>query len=1166
MIGDGCLATSGATVSSIAEDAALIARFHGTMDAPIESWLEQMRRSPKFALYSDPDDRLTSLDWARARGLVLVSAATSANDARSVAALAQHLRKHVHISDEEFAKLSREVGDEPNAVSTDEWHREVVLDDYTIGALAKCGVLEKAANAFDRVLVAPAALRAMNASEREARILRHSLSLAQRAQQRVGLLREQGRIQEVPSLPDDASERDDPRDVQRSMVESLRQAIEVRRWLDADPRRKAIVADWFIFEPKAQFEAWIATNDRAQTAKDLDVVARTQARVFSMGLFVRLALESTDSAQTLERVARLGFVDAMLPAQFAARLVDARGLSAQGIRALCGDLERQMRPFEFEQPLVGQTVSYHRSRTHTALRLGQLYAQAIATVLRAGAENSSVPLAEELLAHVWKLGEDTKLDAFGVLLQELVGVTSVVPLLPWFNRSAARLQALERSIPLWLAAMRSPGKERASSNLDDLTKLRARPVDGLVRFIDEPLRTVSLVTTSSSTLEQMKLPVASEGRLSIDVSLEELLRRTADAVVAGDATVRLSPTVVFYPVLFEGGAHVDVLASLEAIVLRITTREQRQEWLDAYLRWIGPIDGRVTDATRRWIEEDSDDAKRAWILAVQLGAWRQVLAQPTSVLFWGAGNGVLASVRTIDDLRRMLSEEALPVRTPLALQRVLLDRVGEGGAWSARPERAVLLATAAGSVPGLTGFAAWGAATASDGALITAATIDVESPSNTPIGRLVASLLSLTAAAVQHAVIRVNHSEVDLRAIVATGWAEALRGACSPLGVEAFAPDQRDPSEQTAIVRHEASILRLCSSIVSALGEWQALPMADGLWLSWRLYHWLMAVLRAEPIDEVSIALAELAKVAPSPSSPLPSDRDLWHPAGLHEFEHRAVALLQALLAHRAWSASLEGAATSGQRRWSVALPLDVIALFVQWAGREFTSFEHQRLGRETPNTVFDWVGPETLPELALAAALDQDATSLLRLSVTQRGRWLSVLPRRPGQAGRVSRDVAEVVVMAFADNAKKLSAPELDAFEEFLFECETSDSAVAARWKLHGLARLFAAGRSHLEQWVREGLAALSDRDDAQRLFSRYLLGVTKGAPERLDSAVRELLSRVVPEARVSLVLAPSSLVLEGDEQQVRAGAAWLRRVASDEEFAQNDRVKDVVRRLGLT
>jgi len=53
--------------------------------------------------------------------------------------------------------------------------------------------------------------------------------------------------------------------------------------------------------------------------------------------------------------------------------------------------------------------------------------------------------------------------------------------------------------------------------------------------------------------------------------------------------------------------------------------------------------------------------------------------------------------------------------------------------------------------------------------------------------------------------------------------------------------------------------------------------------------------------------------------------------------------------------------------------------------------------------------------------------------------------------------------------------------------------------------------------------------------------------------------------DARVSVALAPASLVLKGDAAQVTVATAWLKEIVTRAEFADNERVLGVLRALGI-
>ncbi|MBL8678644.1 MAG: hypothetical protein JNK05_05740 [Myxococcales bacterium] len=1164
----GRIALERDTVIAITEAPIAVTQFRREVDAPIRAWLDTLRESPRFEVFSDPHDDTSDEEWAKKRGVLLVSSSKTGEHERSVASLASYARHEDLISDGEFAQLSRSLGGEHETADADAWReiRTVALSNYAVEKLAGCGVLEKIARAFHKLLVPPATTRALERKRDEARIAQSMLSLAQRAHQRLGALRTQGRIDEVQleSVFDLAT--DGEPGIEKSMVDSLQSALSMRAWVSEGANRFALVADWFLFEPRAQAEAWQSLQDVETKKKWLSSIESTQHRVLSMGVFSRGKAARDRSTDAQWMLARLGFADAIDPDQLAARLGAAKSLEALGVRPLFEGLERQLRSFEFRSPTIGYTVTYHRGRTHTAMRLATLYAQTAAVWLRDGSEQQ-LRLAEALLSRAMKIGDETRFDFLSLLLPSLASEASLEPLFSWFEAEPRRMQALERSIPSWFV-VRQSGARWLEKNLDTLTESRIQPDPAVVSLIAEPSRSMSIASAlwDRRPFERLSLTVRARGREDVRLSLEALLQRAAKALETRDASVRVAPDGVVVTLGFANGGSVEVHAPLEALVLRLESAEQQRVWLGEYLRWIGPIDAAAARETLHWLDNDTHEIKQDWTIAVRRGAWRQVLVQPTSIQFWSASNAGLAPLSSLDGLAAMLSEAQSPAQYSSGIHAALKARTEDAGPWSSRIDRGSLFAFASASVPGLTGISAWTYATTPDelSFLVLRALRELEAPALTPIGRLVTALLSVTQLASAQPVIRSGNRELDLRQIVADGWADSVRVAVVA-ALPSDSAQNKTVSSAEIVVRHEASLLRLCSAVVTALAAHRAIPLVDGIWLSWRLYHWLMEVLRPLPHREFEGALSDLVSIAPPPSATLPVDRDLWHPAGLDAFDHRAVAILQAFLTGRAWS-SLPADHGDSQPRWSVTLPPDVIDLLVQWAGREFTPFEQARLGRDKPNTVLDWVGPETLPELALIAALDQDSTSLMRLTIEQRGRWLSVLPRRSEQAGCVSRDVATLIVQAVVENVKSLTGAELDTFERFLDVCETSDPQIAESWRRSGFVALFSAGRSNLDARVRNALVAGSARKDVQALFARYLLGVAKETPSRLDSVIDELLSRVVPEARIVLVLAPAVIVLEGNPSQAEAAVACLRRVASMPEFAQNDRVKDVVRRLGIS
>lgn len=438
-------------------------------------------------------------------------------------------------------------------------------------------------------------------------------------------------------------------------------------------------------------------------------------------------------------------------------------------------------------------------------------------------------------------------------------------------------------------------------------------------------------------LQAHSLPVRPDDADSA-LSLEVWLTRAAPIHIEPSETI--SHDGVSFHVALESGGY-SLATPPAALFLRLGSKE-RAEHATAFLRAYGASDGRVAAPLARIAESpDDEDALRSLAHRSILAPWQTFRMQPESIVRWGSASIGEPVPITIEDVRTMLSEPGPLPDEPGSLSAILYARVTEGS-WRDRDDQLELLEMC-GEIAGDPLLAMhW---------RISAETVDL------------ASSLRRLGEAEQHPAARVAHDL--LLCITATLHGLAERGRVDNEARQALSTSVSKLVEQAAgapapgsLAACEAQLLRHALWAVSAAAAGQRLSRRDGLWLTWRLYQWMITQLEALGPERKVDGWRRLAATGPEQGrffAPrvLP---DLLDPSrfGQDRLDIRLLAILHCLAKFKPeWVAWL--------------LSDELHQVLARLRDRPLTDEEEQVKALPDPGTVLAQWGPlsRTVPELA---------------------------------------------------------------------------------------------------------------------------------------------------------------------------------------------------------
>jgi hypothetical protein len=630
-----------------------------------------------------------------------------------------------------------------------------------------------------------------------------------------------------------------------------------------------------------------------------------------------------------------------------------------------------------------------------------------------------------------------------------------------------------------------------------------------------------------------------------------------------------------YPFSVDGfSASITAYVPVEAVLLRAGAAERRevaQEWAKVQ----GPHDGRLYKLLRAMAERPDDASVLREYARHAAGAlFRLVREEPGFLKLWPRRRDLAGGARVprLEDLREILSEPRGPLPENISPEDILIGRMDEDkkGEWSSRTDaRELFIRTS--QMPGSLAAAPLGTRLAEPGyaSEIELALDRIDNASDHPAARLAGDVIFLGVAAVDKPRVRLpRRGDIDLTDELPARFVRLLvsiqEDEAAPRGERADAggaiPD-RQAAPRVRMASAEGALLRTCFGVVNRLASHsEALPKRDRLWLTYRLFQWLVSQLEALSPDERQAGLAELVQKDPGISDNVIDLLDPTHFAPGH-FEHRLATLLHALAVTEE---VIKGAQPQGRsappprRAWSSELEKILVTI----AERPCSGGERA--------SVLAWHAVGHVPDLALVTLMRINPEGLLRLSPAARLRRIESLPPEPEREEQARKGFTEALVMALSDHAGKLEDAERTALEAKLRAMDESPTSQRYRWV--GFTCLFAARAPHLEAEARSSLLAHADEDPrASVMCGRFLMGVAALDPARLEAEAKSLLAAaaslgISPDPGPGMIAAGLARVaLHGSPPARVAARALLARLAKDPPFKDDPQMLELLRYLEI-
>lgn len=1066
--------------------------------------------------------------------------------------------------------------------------RLMVLDGPLLRALLLAESLDPVLDCFEgHLIISPEALQNLRHERDVKRDIIDAAALADSIHQYLAEGREAGWIRLLPhrarTLPLAQEPSDD--DVRRKIHEPLLEAVAYQELLVERPELWRVNADFyqsnalhapFVFTqlPWESHEAYVELVKRLAPAAE---------RTMTLPTLVRLLFpDHREADERLIRLARLGFPDALGPGELL-RLERRYGGLDRGEPARL--LERQ------EWMAVAPV---HPGSDLVRLRLSGAYARTIIDALledidagdrakRSVAEKQA--LIRALLSRQEAIGLATDSVALEQTLKFLALETTYVARLAWKEEGDGLIPDEEgpvgmlwRTVQDWCGA---DGHRRAAYgramreawlNMDEdiaaddpasgedveadwlfkaLTLELAHPGGALrskaISFQTPGLETLAILSGcwKEGPLQAWEVPADTAGGDAYSpVSLEAVLEQGGARLAAEWPTPR-PKRFLRYPVdVGQAQAARAAIAPLEALFLR-TPVEVRPGVANKLKSLQGILDSelyRLLDA----IEATPGDGAllRAYARRASRALFRLVRDDPAFILQWPDSclYGDQAGEHRMVELYRILSEPA-SLEDGASLERILFDRI-TSGIWSSRADKFLLLGMAS-TTPGLIPYGSLLPILRGSDApkSITGALERLAHPEEHPAAQVMRDIVLLRMAAALKPGTVLPMAEGNLREILPGLFARVVAGHMG-------AP------ETDTLADHEAALLRIAGMTVTRLSAPMAVDNRAGLWLTYRLFQWIWHQLQAIPPDARRDGMQRLARRAP----PMMQVDDLLNPFGFDRdrFDHRLASVLLALgvpLVTTKESEEPEGLRTD-----------------VPWTPTSPELEDHLRTIAERPGvcsaltTALEWPGPSTVPDLALLALLRLNQRAFALLSREARRRRLESLPPNPDELEGWAQQMPWLVLFSASDVADALDADERALMEQRVRAM--AEGPVARRFRCTAFAGLFVTGAAHLEEDTRALVAEQVADPSGPTLFGRFLLGVARRDPARIEADVEAVLAAADArnaDAAALLLGGLGQVAVHGPPAAKDVALDLLARLAQRPPFQENAHMQAAVRFFGL-
>ncbi|MFS8068564.1 MAG: hypothetical protein ACMG6S_19565, partial [Byssovorax sp.] len=522
---------------------------------------------------------------------------------------------------------------------------------------------------------------------------------------------------------------------------------------------------------------------------------------------------------------------------------------------------------------------------------------------------------------------------------------------------------------------------------------------------------------------------------------------------------------------------------------------------------------------------------------------------------------------TTEHLRKMLSEPQGNLPSKMTIFDILSARRADDGAWQTRLDQDKLCAQAS-SVPGVLPAFMLRVRVDLDAVAyaeeVMQALQRLDKPHGQPAARLVGDIFFLRVAAARRPYVVLPEGEIDLRERLPERLVTVLRAVSSTPPLETFAES-------------EAGLLRLCGHVVHELSLPQGLPFKDRLWLTYRLFQWLVAQLDAMPPDARHAGLIALRKVSPPPEPLSPDTSDLLNPFHFEDgrLNHRLAAVLYAYGVMEELRTQLPDGPNDAKETPRAVTSSALEELLAELATRPLTEEERALRARGDTPSCLDWHGSGAVPDLALKALLQLNSDAFFQIPAEARLRWIQDLPRNMDEKERVSWSLASDLIATMTNYTKKLSSQEKTAFEERLRSLDRQD-ALAPRayiWLWLGLTELYSAGALHLETEVQDLLLENLSNNAAPAAFGSYLTALSFVAPNRLEAEADRLLAAIEAKANEGAGVDPvafapglARVIITGDPASIPIAQNILRRLAQRPPYQGEERMSRLLTMLRLS
>jgi hypothetical protein len=708
----------------------------------------------------------------------------------------------------------------------------------------------------------------------------------------------------------------------------------------------------------------------------------------------------------------------------------------------------------------------------------------------------------------------------------------------WVGPDGTRRAAYARAVRwIWLKMVEFSGLDgpQRHASAPMILPIRARPTNTMEPEIQAP-------ATLSADWVHKPLARVRPGGAGEERSVERILQQGATLLSANSRKINFDEARASYP-SFDGEV---VVVPVEAILLRAAPEAATE--FARHLAWKqGPHDGRAYDLLQELATRPEDKAlRRDYARMTTTAPWRLVREDPTVIHAWPQRRQLDEFPGTTEHLREMLSEPQGNLPSKMTIFDILSARLADGGAWQTRLDRVELCAQAS-SLPGVLPAFMLRVRVDLDAVEyaeeVMQALQRLDKPHGEPVARLVGDIFFLRIAAVRRPYVVLPEGEIDLRERLPERLAAVLRAVKSAPPLDTFADS-------------EAALLRICGRVVHELSLPEGLPSKDRLWLTYRLFQWLVAQLEAMAPDARYAGLLALRKVSPSPDSFSTDVGDLLDPFQFDNgrLNHRLAAVLYAYTIMDELRIQLPGGPDDAKETPRAVTSSALEDLLAELAARPLSTEERVLRARGDSPSCLDWHGPGAVPDLALKALLQQNSEAFFRIPPEARLRWIQDLPRNMDESEQLSWSLASDLVATATNHAKHLSSREKIAFEEYLRSLDGDDHRApkAYRWQWLGFTELYGAGALHLEKEVQDLLLENRFSPAAPAAFGSYLAALSFVAPDRLESEAERILAVVEAEPKghggidpVAFASAVARVLITGNPASIPVAQSILRRLA---------------------